>query len=106
VSLGSRACLLDKVSSGAATCPTAPSSAFLRGSSGIATCSMASSGLWTTRIKKGLAALGTQLGLCVFKAHSCITEAPADVQAATVRRYSVVSFQLTTFGHGYIGDMT
>jgi hypothetical protein len=38
---------------------------------------MAPGGLWTTGIKKGLAALSMQLGLRVFKARSCVTEAPA-----------------------------
>jgi hypothetical protein len=33
-------------------------------------------GLWTTGIKKGLAAPGTQLGLHVSKARSRVTEAP------------------------------
>jgi hypothetical protein len=31
---------------------------------------------WTTGIKKGLAALGMQLGLRVSMARSCVTEAP------------------------------
>jgi hypothetical protein len=67
---------------------------------------MAPGGLWTTGIKKALAALGTQLGSRVSMARSCVTEAPVDVQAATVRLYSAVSVQLTTPGHGYSGDMT
>jgi hypothetical protein len=75
-------------------------------SSGAATCQLASDGLWTTGIKKGLAVLGTQLGSCVSKACSCITEASADVQAATVRPYSAASAHLTTLGHDYNGDMT
>jgi hypothetical protein len=69
-------------------------------------CPTAPGGLWTTGIKKGLAALGTWLGSRVSKARSCITEAPADMQAATVSPYSAVSAQLTTPGHGYSGDMT
>jgi hypothetical protein len=47
---------------------------------------MAPGGLWTTGIKEGLAALGTQLGSRIFKAYSCITEEPADMQVATVQR--------------------
>jgi hypothetical protein len=62
-------------------------------------------GLWTTGIKKGLPALGTQLGSRVFKACSCVTKAPADVHAATVLPYSAMSAQLTTPGHGYNGDV-
>jgi hypothetical protein len=62
---------------------------------------MALGGLWTTGIKKGLAALGTQLGSRISKAHSCVTEAPADVQAATVRPHSAALAQLITPGHGY-----
>jgi hypothetical protein len=45
---------------------------------------MAPGGLWTTGIKKGLAALGTQLGSRVSMVRSCVTEALVDVQAATV----------------------
>jgi hypothetical protein len=52
---------------------------------------MAPSELWTTGIKKGLAALGTQLDSHVFKTRLCVTEAPADVKAATVRLYSAAS---------------
>jgi hypothetical protein len=37
---------------------------------------------------------------------SCITEAHADVQAATVHPNSAASAQLTTRGHGYRGDTT
>jgi hypothetical protein len=69
-------------------------------------CPTAPGGLWITGIKKGLAALATQLGSCVSMARSCITEAPADVQAAIVRPYSAMSAQLTTLGHGYRGDTT
>jgi hypothetical protein len=47
-----------------------------------------------------------QLGSRVSKARSCITEAPADVQAATVRLYSVASDQLATPEHGYRDDTT
>jgi hypothetical protein len=53
-----RALSFREESSGAVTYPTAPS------------------GLWTTGIKKGLAAPDTQLGSYVFKARSRITEAP------------------------------
>jgi hypothetical protein len=63
-------------------------------------------GLWTTGIKKGLVALGTQVGSRVFKARSCVTEAPADVHAATVRLYSAASAQLITPGYDYRGDTT
>jgi hypothetical protein len=63
-------------------------------------------GMWTAGIKKGLAALGTQLGSRVFKARSCVIEATADVQATTVYLYSVASTQLTTPGYGYSDDMT
>jgi hypothetical protein len=54
VSHSSGSCLLIEVSSGAATCPMAPGE------------------LWTTEIKKCLAALGS----CVSRARSCVTEAP------------------------------
>jgi hypothetical protein len=47
-----------------------------------------------------------QLGSHVFKARSCVTEAPADVQATTVHSYSAASAQLTTLGHGYNADTT
>jgi hypothetical protein len=67
---------------------------------------MSPDGLCTTGIKKGLVALGTQLGSHVFKARSCVTEAPTDVHAATVRLYSAASAQLTTPGYGYSGDVT
>jgi hypothetical protein len=77
-----------------------------RGAPGAATCPTAPGGLWTIGIKKGLAALGTQLGSRVSKAHSCITKAPADVQAATLHLYSVASAQLNTPRHGYRGDTT
>jgi hypothetical protein len=63
-------------------------------------------GPWTIGIKKGLAVLGMQLGSRVSKTCSCITEALADVQAATVYPYSVASAQLTTPEHGYSGDTT
>jgi hypothetical protein len=42
-------------------------------------------GLWTTGIKKGLAALGIQLGSHIFKTHSGVTKAPA----RPASRYSV-----------------
>jgi hypothetical protein len=67
---------------------------------------MAPSGLWTTGIKKGLAALGTQLGSRVSMACSCVTEALADVQVTIVHLYSAASAQLTTPGHGYRADTT
>jgi hypothetical protein len=67
---------------------------------------MAPSGLWTTGIKKGLAALGTQLGSRVSMACSCITEALLDMQVTIVRLYSAASTQLTTPAHGYRADMT
>jgi hypothetical protein len=57
-------------------------------------------------IKKCLAALGTQLALRIFKARSCVTEAPADVQAVTVRPHSAASAQLITHVHCYSCDMT
>jgi hypothetical protein len=69
-------------------------------------CPTALGELWTTRIKKGLVVLGTQLGLHVFKVCSCVTEASVDVQAAIVRLYIATSAKLTTPGHGYSGDMT
>jgi hypothetical protein len=69
-------------------------------------CPTTPDGVWTTGIKKGLAALGTQLGSRVSKSRSCVTEAPADVHAATVHLYSAASAQLTTPAHGYSGDMT
>jgi hypothetical protein len=69
-------------------------------------CPTAPGGLWTTGIKKGLAALGTQIGSHVSKARSCVTEAPAVVQAITLRPYSAASAQLTTPGHGYSGNRT
>jgi hypothetical protein len=59
-------------------------------------CPTALDELWTTGIKKCLAALDTQLGSRVYKARSCITEVPAEVSSA----------QLTTPGHGYRGDTT
>jgi hypothetical protein len=43
--------------------------------SGAVTCSTAPSGLWTIKIKKGLAALGMQLGLRVFETNTHITKA-------------------------------
>jgi hypothetical protein len=67
---------------------------------------MTPGGLWTTGIKKCLAALGTQLGSRVSKARSCVTEAPIDVHAITVHLYSAALAQLTTLGYGYNGDTT
>jgi hypothetical protein len=58
-------------------------------------------GLWTIGIKKGLAALDTQLGSRVSKAHSYITEVSAVVHAAIVHPHSAASAQLTTPGHDY-----
>jgi hypothetical protein len=69
-------------------------------------CPTAPGRLWTTGIKKGLAALGTQLGSRVSEVRSCNTKVPADVQATTVRPYSAASAQLTTPGHCYRGDTT
>jgi hypothetical protein len=69
-------------------------------------CSTTPGGLWTTGIKKCLAALCTQLDSRVFKSRSCVTEAPADVYAVTVRPYSAASAQLTTHVYSYSGDMT
>jgi hypothetical protein len=69
-------------------------------------CLTASDGLWTTEIKKSLPALGTRLASRVSKACLCVTEAPVDVQAATVHPYSATLAQLTTPGHGYRGDTT
>jgi hypothetical protein len=84
-----------KVGSGAPTCPMALGSVSPSGElrrchvflsfgphlpaevgSGAATYPTASSGLWTTGIKKGLAALGTQLGSHVYKTRSYVTEVP------------------------------
>jgi hypothetical protein len=79
-------------------CPRAPGSAFLRGELQCELC--------TTGIKKDLATLATQVASRVSKARLCITEAPVDVQAATVPPYSVVLAQLTTHGHSYSGDVT
>jgi hypothetical protein len=58
-------------------CHVAPASPPREESSGAATYPTAPSGLWTTGIKKGVAALGTQLGSHVSKAWSRVTEAPA-----------------------------
>jgi hypothetical protein len=90
---GSR--LLVEVSSGAATCPSAPDLASLirwaptlsrvpqfqalpprEESSGVATYPTAPSGLWTTGIKKCLTAPGTRLGSHIYKVHSCVSEVP------------------------------
>jgi hypothetical protein len=67
---------------------------------------MALDGLWTLRIKKDIAALGTHLGSRISNARSCVIEASVDVQATTVRLYSVASAKLATLGHCYSGDMT
>jgi exo-beta-1,3-glucanase (GH17 family) len=47
--------------------------------------------LWTTGIKKCLAVLVMQLGSRIFKVHSCVTEAHADVQVTAVHPYNAVS---------------
>jgi hypothetical protein len=60
-------CLLGKVSSGAATSPMASGSTFLRGELRCCHMSHCPCGLWTTGIKKCLAAPGMQLGSHVFK---------------------------------------
>jgi hypothetical protein len=91
VSLSSIPCLLDDVSSGAVTCPTALGSAFLRWELQCYHVPHGPSGLWTTGIKKDLAALGTQLGSCVSEARSCVTEVSANVHVATVHLYNAVS---------------
>jgi hypothetical protein len=86
-----RALPLREESIGAATCSSASGLAFLlrwapalprspasphrEESSGAVTYSTAPSGLWTTGIKKGLAAPGTQLGSHVSKARPRVTEA-------------------------------
>jgi hypothetical protein len=54
----------------------------------------------------GPAALGTQLGLRVSKARSCVIKAPSDVQSAIVHLYNAASAQLIIPGHGYSDDMT
>jgi hypothetical protein len=59
MSLSSGPCPPTEVGSDAATCPMDPS------------------GLWTIGIKKGLAALGMQLGSRVTNVCSRVTEAPA-----------------------------
>jgi hypothetical protein len=58
-------------------CHVDPTSPPREESSGAATYPTATSGLWTTGIKKGLTAPGTQLGSHVSKARSRVTEAPA-----------------------------
>jgi hypothetical protein len=96
VSLSSRHHLPVGVSSDAAMCPSAPdlTSPQKRAptlphaswlwtlppwgeSSGAVMFPMTLNGSWATRIKKGLAALGLQLGSRDPKARSCITETPA-----------------------------
>jgi hypothetical protein len=58
-------------------------SAFLRGELRCCHVSHSPGGLWTTGIKKGLDALGTQLGSCVFKTRSCVTETSAGASVTT-----------------------
>jgi ribosomal protein S27E len=77
VSLNFGPCHPTEVDSGAATCSMALGSASLRGSTDAATCPTAPSDMCITGIKKCLAALGTQLGPCVTKVCSHVTEAPA-----------------------------
>jgi hypothetical protein len=84
-----------------------------------ATCPAALNGSWVSGIKKNLVGLDMQLGSCVSKVRSHVTEAPArcegkrrhhDLQTvqtgATISCYSTTSAQLTTPGHGYSGDAT
>jgi hypothetical protein len=78
----------------------------LEGSYGAVTCFMGPGELWTTGIKKCLAALGTQLGSRISNACSYVTEAHADVQAVIVRLCSTASTQLTTPEHSCSYDMT
>jgi hypothetical protein len=78
----------------------------LEGSYGAITCPTGPSELWTTGIKKCLAALVTQLGSRISKVCSYVTEAPADVQVAIVRLCSAASTQLTTPEHSCSCDMT
>jgi hypothetical protein len=97
------------LSSDAVMCLMALASAFLRGTFWCCHVSHAPpppDGLCTAGIKKGLPVLDMQLGSRVFKAHSCVTEAHADVHVATMSLYSAASTQLTTPVHGYNGDMT
>jgi hypothetical protein len=61
--------------------------------------------LWTTRIKKDLAVLGTQVGSRVFKTRSRVTEVSAR-HAATMWLYNAASTQLITPRYSYRGDMT
>jgi hypothetical protein len=76
VPLGSGPCLPAWEGSSAATCLMALPPP--RGeSSGGTTCPTALSELWTIGIKKGLAALGPQLGLCISKTRLHVTKAPA-----------------------------
>jgi hypothetical protein len=107
VSRGPGPRLLAEVSSGSAACPTAPDlTSLLRcelqrchvpHGSGLCLSERRAPvlpcvprppvGMWTLGIKKGLAALGTQLGSRVFKTHSCVTEAHvrhADRYSATL----------------------
>jgi hypothetical protein len=59
-------------------------------SSGAATYSITPSGLWTTGIKKGLAAPGTQVGSHASKTCSRITETPARRVDKTLQFGSIV----------------
>jgi hypothetical protein len=90
-----------------------------REGSNTATCPTALNGPRASGIKKGLAGLGMQLGLRVFKACSRVTEALTrragrrrhhDLQTvqtgATVPHYSTTPTQLITPRHGYNGDAT
>jgi hypothetical protein len=84
----------------------APGSAFLREE---LRCSHVSHGPRRAvdhRKKERLSCPGMQLGSRIFQTRLCVTEAPADMQTATVRLYSAASAQLTTHGHGYSSDMT
>jgi hypothetical protein len=64
-----------EVGSGASTCPMAPGSASLRGRAPVLSHLYGSCRLWKTGIRKGLAALGTQLSLHVSKVRSHVTKA-------------------------------
>jgi hypothetical protein len=82
-----------------ATCPTARGSAFPRGE--LRCCHVSHGPRWVVdHMNK------EQLGSRVSKVRSCVTEASADVQVATMHIYSAASAQLITPGHGYNGDTT
>jgi hypothetical protein len=68
-------CLPTEVGSGADICPMAPGSISPRGELWCCHVPHAPSSLWTTGIKKGLVAPGTQLGSHVSKERSRVTEA-------------------------------